>query len=258
MLTRSMMCSLSYHLLKSCSSAGSASIRVMSIPLPDSGIVSSCASTRVPLAQKSTRAGTPNTALSSLYRVRGFRPAGMRFGVWRLRGIQAARLPAEHGALAGEPPVIAAQIAALAEDAMARHHERDRVLADRGADRARGARLAEHCGDLRIAARAAHRDAEQRLPHPEPETGADQHDAQRAIRPPQLRIEDPARERRGCGGVLDVARARPAAAHVVERGLLLARIGERQAGKPAAGPHDERGAERGGVEPVPDGQALDR
>ncbi len=47
-------------------------------------------------------------------------------------------LPAEHRALAGQAPVIAGEVAALAEHAVARHHERDRVLADRGADRARG------------------------------------------------------------------------------------------------------------------------
>ena len=53
------------------------------------------------------------------------------------------RLPAQHRALAREAPVIAGDVAALAEHAVARHHERDRVLADRGADRARGLRRAD-------------------------------------------------------------------------------------------------------------------
>src|SRR5262249_40500146 len=43
-----------------------------------------------------------------------------------LRRLDPAGLPAEHGALAGEPPVIAAQVAALADHAVTRHHERDR------------------------------------------------------------------------------------------------------------------------------------
>jgi hypothetical protein len=47
-----------------------------------------------------------------------------------------ARLPAQHRLLAGDAPVIAGQRAAFAERAMAGHHERDRVLPDRGADRA--------------------------------------------------------------------------------------------------------------------------
>ena len=50
------------------------------------------------------------------------------------------RFPAQHRALAGDAPVIAGDVAVLADDAVARHHEADRVLADRGADRARGFR----------------------------------------------------------------------------------------------------------------------
>src|SRR5258708_34557803 len=44
--------------------------------------------------------------------------------------------PAQHRLLAGDAPVIAGQRAALAERAVARHHERDRIFSDRGADRA--------------------------------------------------------------------------------------------------------------------------
>jgi 2,3-bisphosphoglycerate-dependent phosphoglycerate mutase len=49
-----------------------------------------------------------------------------------------ARFPAEHGALARDAPVIAGELAAFSHHAMARHHERDRVAPDRGADRAAG------------------------------------------------------------------------------------------------------------------------
>src|SRR5262249_25181082 len=121
-----------------------------------------------------------------------------------LRRLDPAGLPAEHGALAGEPPVIAAQVAALADHAVTRHHERDRVLADRGTDRACRARPAEHGGDLRIGLGASHRNAEQRLPDAELEIRADQHDAQRTVRPPQLRIEDSSCEWRRRRRVLDV------------------------------------------------------
>ena len=46
--------------------------------------------------------------------------------------------PAQHGALAGQAPVIAGEVAVLADDAVARHHEADGILADGGADCARG------------------------------------------------------------------------------------------------------------------------
>jgi hypothetical protein len=42
--------------------------------------------------------------------------------------------PAEHRLLAGDAPVIAGQLAAFAERAMAGHHERQRIFPDRGAD----------------------------------------------------------------------------------------------------------------------------
>src|ERR1700741_1889941 len=45
--------------------------------------------------------------------------------------------PADHRLLAGDAPVVAGQRAALAERAMAGHHEGDRILADRGTDGAR-------------------------------------------------------------------------------------------------------------------------
>src|ERR1700688_3570246 len=57
--------------------------------------------------------------------------------------------PADHRLLAGDAPVVAGQRAALAERAMARHHERKRVLADRGTDRARGFRAFDVAGDVR-------------------------------------------------------------------------------------------------------------
>src|SRR6476469_1032500 len=45
--------------------------------------------------------------------------------------------PADHRLLAGDAPVVAGQRAALAERAMAGHHERDRGFPDRSAYRAR-------------------------------------------------------------------------------------------------------------------------
>ena len=57
----------------------------------------------------------------------------------------------------------------------------DRVLADGGADGARGGRRADFLGDPRIGGDPAHRDFQQRLPHPHLPIGADQHDAQRPV-----------------------------------------------------------------------------
>ena len=75
--------------------------------------------------------------------------------------------------------------------------ERDRIAADRGADGARGRRLADLAGDVGIGGRAADRHGEQRLPHPHLEIRADHHDAERGVGPPQRRIERAARVGRG-------------------------------------------------------------
>ena len=168
----------------------------------------------------------------------------------------AGRFPAEHRALAREAPVIAGDVAALADDAVARHHEADRVLADRGADRARGLRRAGLGGEIGIGGEPAHRDREQLLPHAHFEIGADQHHAQRLLRAPQRRIEDAPRGGGGGREVLDVARLRPARAHVLERRAFLAGVGEREAGQPARRDHHQRHAERAGVEAVADGEAF--
>ena len=56
----------------------------------------------------------------------------------RSRRLNPARLPAEHRALAGQAPVIAGERAVGADHAVAGHHEGDRILSDRRADRARG------------------------------------------------------------------------------------------------------------------------
>src|SRR5215207_5028952 len=56
-------------------------------------------------------------------------------------------LPAQHRLLARDAPVIAGQRAALAERAMAGHHERHRIAADGGADGARGLRALDLVGD---------------------------------------------------------------------------------------------------------------
>src|SRR5579871_5408646 len=59
--------------------------------------------------------------------------------------------PTDHRLLAGDAPVIAGQRAALAECAMAGHHERNRVLADGRAHRARRLRALDLFRDVRIA-----------------------------------------------------------------------------------------------------------
>src|SRR6185437_11162478 len=128
---------------------------------------------------------------------------GFSYGARCLLHSQLSRFPAEHRLLAGDAPVITGQLAVLAERAMTGHHERHRVLADRGADGARGFRALDAAGDVRIGDRAAHRDLEQRLPYAHLEVGADQHHAQRLVRPPQLAVEDALRERRGTFDVLD-------------------------------------------------------
>ena len=63
----------------------------------------------------------------------------------RLAAADLSGFPAEHRPLAGDAPVIAGQLAVLAEHAMAGHHERHRVFADRGAHRARGLRACRCC-----------------------------------------------------------------------------------------------------------------
>ena len=74
--------------------------------------------------------------------VAGVKPRRIMFGACRKPGsplcgsCHLPRFPAEHGALARDAPVIAGEFAALADHAMARHHERDRIAPDRGADRA--------------------------------------------------------------------------------------------------------------------------
>jgi hypothetical protein len=152
--------------------------------------------------------------------------------------------------------VIAGDVAALAEHAVTRHHERDRILADRGADRARRLGRAELDGDVRIGGRPAHRDSEQRLPHPHLEVGADQHHPQRPVGAPQLGVEDAACQHRGPRLVVDIAGLGPAAAHVGERRFLLAGVREGEAGEPTLGRHHQRGAERGGMKAVADGEAV--
>ena len=139
---------------------------------------------------------------------------------------------------------------------MARHHEADRVLADRGADRARRLRIADLGGDVGIGDELAHRDGQQLLPHPHLEIGADQHHAQRLLGPPQRRVEDAARGRRGRGEVLDIFCPRPARAHVAQRRALLAGVGEREAGEAARRRHHQRGAERRRMKAVGDGEAF--
>src|SRR5262249_23229327 len=60
---------------------------------------------------------------------------------------------------------IAAEAAVGPDHAMARHDDRDRVRAVRRADRADGARLADHACDLAVRDRPPERDATERRPH---------------------------------------------------------------------------------------------
>src|SRR5262245_16815561 len=86
--------------------------------------------------------------------------------------------------------MVAAEAAVASEHAMTGHHERDRVAADRGADRARGGGLTQMAGNVAVADRAAHRNPEQRLPHPHLEVGADHDEAYGAVLAPGCGRED--------------------------------------------------------------------
>lgn len=134
--------------------------------------------------------------------------------VTSLLGSHLPRFPPQHRLLPRQAPVIARERAALAECAVARDHEGDRVLADGGADGAGGFGGLQAVGDVGVADGAAHRDLEQGLPHPHLEIGADQDDAQGLVGAPQRLVEDALRQRRGPGDILDRGGARPAALHV--------------------------------------------
>ena len=139
---------------------------------------------------------------------------------------------------------------------MAGHHKRDRIFPDRGADRTCGLRDSDFAGDVRIGRGASQWNAQQRLPHPHFEIRADQHYAQRPVRPPKFLIEDALRNRRRACRVLGIFRLRPAPAHVGERGFLLAGIGEREPAQSAFARHHQRRAERAGVQTIENRQAL--
>lgn len=93
------------------------------------------------------------------------------------RGIGGGALPGVSGALvltvlepqqldlAFEAARITGQGAVAADDAVARHDDRNRVQADRCANRAGGRRAADRHGDLAVAAQHAGFDLEQRAPH---------------------------------------------------------------------------------------------
>ena len=152
--------------------------------------------------------------------------------------------------------MVASQIAVLAEHAVTGNDEGDRVSADRRADGAGGGRPADMGGDVGIGGGGAERQLEQGLPDAELEIRADHDDPERPVRSPGRRIEDAPCRRLGGLDILDVSCARPARLHVGERRRLLARIGKGEAGKPAVGDHDQRGAEGRGVEAVAHGEPL--
>src|SRR3974390_3357700 len=142
------------------------------------------------------------------------------------------RFPAEHRALAREAPVIPGDVAAFAEDAVARDDEANWILADRSADCARSFRRACARRKIGIGGEAAHRDGEQLLPNADFEVRADQHDSERLFLLPERGIKNSLRGWRGRRGIFDVARIRPTRAHVLERDALAARIGQRPSGPP--------------------------
>src|SRR5258708_31895400 len=70
--------------------------------------------------------------------------------------------PAEHRLLAGDAPVIAGELAAFAERAMAGHDERQRIFPDRRADGARSLGAFDLGRDVGIRDRAPQPDLPQR------------------------------------------------------------------------------------------------
>src|SRR5665213_4354532 len=64
----------------------------------------------------------------------GFRKGSTHPTIPELMHAHLSGFPAQHRLLAGDAPVIAGQCAAFAEGAMAGHHERHGVLADRRTD----------------------------------------------------------------------------------------------------------------------------
>src|SRR5437870_2947914 len=85
-------------------------------------------------------------------------------------------------------PVLAANPAAGGQDAVAGHHDRDRVLAERVADRARSGWLADLAGDPAVGAPAAARHARGRLQHRAGER-RDRAEVDRQLEPPAAACE---------------------------------------------------------------------
>src|SRR5262249_2757846 len=85
--------------------------------------------TRLPLPL--TAEGILRTKPFNFERRAGVALAAKRQGLGCQRSsCRSSRLPAEHRAFAGESPMITCELAVLAKYAMARHYERERVLAD--------------------------------------------------------------------------------------------------------------------------------
>ncbi len=166
------------------------------------------------------------------------------------------RLPADDRLLAREPPMVAGERSRAPQHAMTGHDERDRIFPHRGADGARGRWLADLASDVRIGGRASHRHAEQRLPDPELEIGADQDDAQRRVGPPERGIEGAACIRSRRALVLNQARSRPAPRHVGARGLAIPVVDETETRHAARRCDHDRLAERRGVEAVSERQIV--
>ncbi len=152
--------------------------------------------------------------------------------------------------------MVAGERSRAPQHAMTGHDERDRILAHRGADGARGRWLADSAGDVRIGGRAAHRHAEQRLPDPKLEIRADQDDAQRRVGSPERGIEGAARIRGGQALVLDEPGARPAPRHVGARGLAIPVVDETETRHAARRRDHDRLAEGRGMEAVSERQIV--
>ena len=152
--------------------------------------------------------------------------------------------------------MVAGERSRAPQHAMTGHDERDRIFADRGADGARGRRLADFASDVRIGGRAAHRHAEQRLPDPKLEIRADQDDAQRRVVSPEGGIEGAACIRGRQALVFDQAGAGPAPRHVGERRFAVPVVDETETRHAARRRDHDRLAEGRGMEAVSQRQIV--
>lgn len=150
-------------------------------------------------------------------------------------------LPADHGELAGAPPVVTADDAGAVDDPVARDEEADGVGPHGGPHGAGAPGGAGHGeGEGVVGDQGAGRDAEQRLPHLELERRAPEIQRQARARGG---IEEGGRD--GCDGVrvLREGGEGPAAAHVLEGPVVVAVDGEGEAAEAPGRDQRQRVAE---------------